>query len=294
LKKGGIFNSYINADNHRQSFIGKPTSGVEKDNESSLGDFGVRKFDDFTGRFFQIDPLWEKYYSWTPYHYSANNPVSFLDPGGKDAYVTIQGSTITISTTIFIYGSGATQSTANMMQSHILAAWGCNSNGDPWTYTDPKTKQTYNVVFDVSVKLYNPNNASDRPGLFSGRYNPLNRDNYIEVDKNYKNNSYVKSGDEGLWRGGGWLGFSFEESDPAPHEFGHLIGFMDRSDKVFGVEVGWEGNIMAEPAMQGSVWQANINMLVTPIIKEYNQYIVGRHVPHSTFYTTINYNIMQY
>jgi hypothetical protein len=55
---GGIFNSYINADNNRQSFIGK-----EKDNESSLGDFGVLKYDDFVGRFFQIDPLWEKYYS---------------------------------------------------------------------------------------------------------------------------------------------------------------------------------------------------------------------------------------
>jgi RHS repeat-associated protein len=74
---GGIFNSYINADNHRQLFIRKPTSGVEKDNESSLGNFGVRKYDDFTGRFFQIDPMWEKYYGWMPYHYSANNPVSF-------------------------------------------------------------------------------------------------------------------------------------------------------------------------------------------------------------------------
>jgi uncharacterized protein len=38
-----------------------------------------RNDDDFTGRFFQVDPLWEKYYSWTPYHYSGNNPVSFLD-----------------------------------------------------------------------------------------------------------------------------------------------------------------------------------------------------------------------
>jgi len=26
--------------------------------------------------------VWEKYYSWTPYQYSANNPVSFLDGGG--------------------------------------------------------------------------------------------------------------------------------------------------------------------------------------------------------------------
>jgi RHS repeat-associated protein len=65
-------------ESERQSFIGK-----EKDYESSLGDFGVRKYDDFAGRFFQIDPLWEKYYGWTPYQYSANNPVSFLDPGGE-------------------------------------------------------------------------------------------------------------------------------------------------------------------------------------------------------------------
>ncbi len=35
------------------------------------------------GRFASIDPLWEKYYSWTPYHYSLNNPVSFLDSDGK-------------------------------------------------------------------------------------------------------------------------------------------------------------------------------------------------------------------
>jgi len=74
-------------DSDRQSFIGKPTSGVEKDNESSLGDnptgwLGVRKYDDFTSRFFQIDPLWEKYYGWTPYQYCRNNPISRIDANG--------------------------------------------------------------------------------------------------------------------------------------------------------------------------------------------------------------------
>jgi RHS repeat-associated protein len=54
----------------RLSFIGK-----EKDIESELGDFGVRKYDEVQGRFTSIDPLWEKYYSWTPYHYCSNNPV---------------------------------------------------------------------------------------------------------------------------------------------------------------------------------------------------------------------------
>jgi hypothetical protein len=51
-------------DSDRQTFIGKESRQVgisttlPKDNESSLDDFGVRKYDDHVGRFFQIDPLW--------------------------------------------------------------------------------------------------------------------------------------------------------------------------------------------------------------------------------------------
>ena len=55
----------------------------EKDYESGLGDFGVRKYDDGIGRFTSIDPLFEKYAGWTPYHYSLNNPVNMKDDNGK-------------------------------------------------------------------------------------------------------------------------------------------------------------------------------------------------------------------
>jgi RHS repeat-associated protein len=61
----------------RLSFISK-----EKDIESEFGDFGVRKYNNEIGRFTSIDPLWEKYYSWTPYHYCSNNPVMGSDPSG--------------------------------------------------------------------------------------------------------------------------------------------------------------------------------------------------------------------
>jgi RHS repeat-associated protein len=62
----------------RLSYIGK-----EKDSESDLGDFGVRKYEAETGRFLSVDPLWEEQRPWNVYHYSANNPIVAKDPDGK-------------------------------------------------------------------------------------------------------------------------------------------------------------------------------------------------------------------
>jgi RHS repeat-associated protein len=64
-------------DGDHSSFIGK-----EREKESSLGDFGVRKYDAELGRFMSIDLLFEKYPGLTPYNYCGNNPVSYLDKTG--------------------------------------------------------------------------------------------------------------------------------------------------------------------------------------------------------------------
>lgn len=56
--------------------------GKEKDNESKLGDHGVRKYEYETGRFISIDPLWAKYYGWTPFQYSMNSPIMNVDYSG--------------------------------------------------------------------------------------------------------------------------------------------------------------------------------------------------------------------
>lgn len=47
--------------------------------------FAGRYYDAATGRFLQVDPLSEKYPSMSPYNYSMNNPVNFVDPNGKSA-----------------------------------------------------------------------------------------------------------------------------------------------------------------------------------------------------------------
>ena len=61
-------------------------SGKELSEESGEYDFGARYLDPIPGRFTTLDPLAEKYYSLSPYGYCAGNPMSFVDPDGRDDY----------------------------------------------------------------------------------------------------------------------------------------------------------------------------------------------------------------
>lgn len=306
LKHKG-YNNIINGTSHPYGYGGK-----EENDELDLGwlDFGARNYNPELGRWMNIDPLAEVYYGFTPYNFTTNNPIVFVDPngmasvynwgtgryededgnevswsnvqaeygiGGKsssssakpdDAKVTIKNGKATISSTIYIYGSGATQNIANLMQSDIMSAWGKNQNGNDWTYTDPSSGKVYTVAFDIQVKLYDSKNAAKKPSLFSGKNNPFSTDNFIEIDKNNAR-SYVRGGDEGQWRGNGRNGLALGQDDPAPHEFGHMIGLTDRYSRS-GANTGWTGNIMAEPAMQGIVQQKNIDAVLSHIISRYN------------------------
>ena len=55
---------------------------VEQDAETGLYATGPRLYDPWSGRFGATDPLVELYASESPYSYSFDNPVSYLDPSG--------------------------------------------------------------------------------------------------------------------------------------------------------------------------------------------------------------------
>jgi len=61
----------------------------ERDEESFYDYFGARYYDARIGRWGQVEPLFDKFPSITPYNYSLNNPLRLIDPNGADPFEII-------------------------------------------------------------------------------------------------------------------------------------------------------------------------------------------------------------
>ena len=62
-------------------------SAKERDPETGLSYFGSRYYSSDLSICLSVDPMSDKYPSFSPYTYCANNPVRCVDPNGEEIYV---------------------------------------------------------------------------------------------------------------------------------------------------------------------------------------------------------------
>ena len=143
-------------------------NGKEGDPESVVEfyDFGARTCDSRLGKWLSIDPLNHKFSGISPYNIALNSPLVFNDPDGKVSRLTIEknsngGGTITLQSTIHIYGPSANEKMAQNTADFFKPI-----QSEPYTYIDAEGNSwtvQLQVTFQYSPALDSYSNIIDDP-----------------------------------------------------------------------------------------------------------------------------------
>lgn len=104
----------------------KPTmpylfNGKELDRDTGLYYYGARYYDPKTALWLNTDPLAEKYPNVSPYTYTLNNPIKYIDPDGRDIIIYYKSSNGKMKTYDYKYGSNYTGKNKYLIAFHKAA-----------------------------------------------------------------------------------------------------------------------------------------------------------------------------
>ena len=194
------------SDNFSNSDDKYKFTGKERDVETGYDYFGARYYDSRIGRWLQIDPLIDKYPGISPYIYTLNNPLIFIDPNGQDVALRRDDKKkqITISANFYFSSNLTKEQIANIK--NAINSWAEAFEG----LSGSENINGYTIVTQFEYKEGDYLTASDdKVG------------NYIE-SSDYGGS--VNHSDQGF---NSW-GSSTEEMAGSLHEIGHFFGLKDR------------------------------------------------------------------
>ena len=154
--------SYLKASWKKDNFR---FTGKENLPETGYTDFGARFYDNIVPRFLSQDIKAEKWNMVSPYVYTLNNPLRFIDPDGKDVTTTIKTTqnsetyasktiknTITL-TVVNLAGADLSKTMFNQSSGSMRLASFSGSGSFSYPNRSGKKDISYNIETDVKYKV---------------------------------------------------------------------------------------------------------------------------------------------
>ncbi len=274
--KGYNNNSNTLTDKYKYGYNGK-----EEQDELGLNwtDYGARNYDPALGRWMNMDPLAEKYNPISPYTYVGNNPVNIIDPDGRDFVISIKKDeegniSITISTTIHVYGEGVTKNSFEYLKKTSNKVYNKEN-----VSVKNEDGTTTSIGFDVSYELHDNEESAKEAVESSPGDNLLRLDkSLIDVENDQwtfysfnDNNEHknkivggiaVTGGKEAHARG--------SDIRSVIHETGHFFGLSDKYEGTIAKpKEGYEGDLMQNRTTPTRIDQTHHQNLNHFIMRDY-------------------------
>lgn len=205
---------------------------------------------EITSRWISPDPLAEKFMYESPYNFVSNNPVNKFDPDGRSGIAAIDAKnhTVTVTSTMYFYGSSATADFARNTAASIQNQWN-GANG-----TVKIGGESYKVSFAVKGVAVSDDAFLE---VLSVPLNNSLENNYIRVEGATSHDlTGTSSTDRKDGKSGGNTGYwssnqnKENKGTTAAHEYGHGLGLRHPST---GGRGGQKPNIMMTINNSGQV-----------------------------------------
>ena len=204
-------------------------NGKELNEELGLDwyDFGARNYDPSIGRWFGVDNLAEKHFNFSPYTYTANNPVLFVDFDGNDYGILVNrtSNTITVKATYLV--SSSNQAAFNKRGSQ---AYNSKSGSKVFVPGGVKalkqgTSTGLTINFDIQSQVDNSSRGvkhgkvdADTSGTLNSFDTQTSPYRGMEEDNGQTNNDKVDVRDNRV------------DTSTTTHEIGHSLGVIHSAD----------------------------------------------------------------